>query len=360
MARNSLGKNFSVTSFGESHGPAIGVVIDGIPAGFTPDLSKVQQQLNRRKPGQSALTTQRTETDEFKILSGLFEGKTTGSPLTLIIENQNAKSADYEALKNVYRPSHADYTYEVKYGFRDYRGGGRSSARITAGWVAAGAIAEQYLQQFYHIEILAFVNRIYNIVSEFNDLSGLSRNYIDRNAVRCPDDDAVKRMIEAIEQAKEEKDSLGGSILCIANNLPAGLGEPVFGKLQAELGKAMLSIPAVKGIEFGEGIASTYLKGSQNNDAIALQDDKITTLTNRSGGLTGGISNGEPLFFTTYFKPVSSIGQSQQTVDRQGNNVSLKIEGRHDPCVLPRAVPIIESLAAIVLLDLILESKSMI
>lgn len=360
MARNSLGKNLSVTSFGESHGPAIGVVIDGIPAGFTPDFSKIQKQLNRRKPGQSSLTTQRNETDEFKILSGLFEGKTTGSPVTFIIENRDAKSADYEALKNVYRPSHADYTYDVKYGFRDYRGGGRSSARITAGWVIAGSLAEQYLQQFYNIEILAFVSRIYDIAADLNSLSDLNRHSIDQNAVRCPDEQAAKLMIEAIEKAKEEKDSLGGSIQCIANHLPAGLGEPVFGKLQAELGKAILSIPAVKGIEFGDGIASTYLKGSQNNDMLAVKGQKITTITNHSGGLTGGISNGEPLIFTTYFKPVSSIGKTQQTVDRQGNQVSLEIEGRHDPCVLPRAVPIIESLTAITLLDLLLESKSMI
>lgn len=356
MSRNSIGKNLVITSFGESHGTAIGAVIDGFPAGFALDLAKVQAQMNRRKPGQSAVTTDRKEGDEIKILSGFFEGKTLGSPIAVMIENQNAISADYDQLKAVYRPGHADLTYDKKYGHRDHRGGGRSSARITAGWVAAGAMAEQYLQLKYKIDIVAYVQRIFIIEANIDE-SKVTRKMVDASLVRCPDKAISKKMVEAIEIVKKEGDSFGGTIRCVVRNVPTGLGEPVFGKLHAELSKAILSIPSVKAITFGDGIASTYRTGSNSNDVFQNMDGKIKSQTNKAGGINGGISNGEDLIFMVFFKPVSSIAKSQKTINDKGENVELEITGRHDPCVLPRAVPIVEAMTALVLMDMALESS---
>ncbi len=356
MARNTIGGIFRVTSFGESHGKAIGVVIDGCPAGLAIDHSALQKQLDRRRPGQSEFTTQRNETDEVQILSGVFENQTTGSPIALLIPNKDARPEDYDALKTVYRPGHADFTYDAKDGFRDHRGGGRSSARITAGWVAAGAIAEQLLEAETDISIVAFVNRVHNLsLTEIPDK--LNRELIDSSAVRCPDKEISAQIENRIQQAKADGDSLGGSITCVVKNCPVGLGEPVFGKLSAELGRAMFSINAVKAVEFGDGIASTYRKGSENNDAFVGDDTGVHTATNRSGGIQGGISNGEDIIFQVHFKPTATISKTQQTVDSSGNNISLSAAGRHDPCVLPRAVAIVEGLTAIVLADLWLENK---
>jgi chorismate synthase len=357
LARNTIGKHFSVTSFGESHGEAVGAVIDGCPAGLELDMAAIQKQMDRRRPGQSNITTQRKETDAVRILSGIFQNKTTGSPICMLLENEDARSQDYDALAKVYRPGHADFTYDTKYGFRDHRGGGRSSARITAGWVAAGAIAEQFLQKKTSISIVAFVDRVHQISAQFQD-QNITRELVDSSAVRCPDPVASAAMEKAILEAKENGDSLGGSITCIVYNCPAGIGEPVFGKLHAELGKAMLSINAVKGVEFGDGFASTYRKGSENNDAFVGSEKGITTATNHSGGIQGGISNGQNIVFRIGFKPTSTIAQTQQTVDKEGNSVELNAGGRHDPCVLPRAVPIVEALTAIILADLFLENES--
>ncbi|MCC7298904.1 MAG: chorismate synthase [Bacteroidia bacterium] len=357
MSRNSLGYRFKISSFGESHGKAIGVLIDGCPAGLDLNLDAIQKQLNRRKPGQSELTTSRDESEEFEILSGVFDNKTTGAPICITIPNTGAKSSDYEAIKDVYRPGHADFTYDQKYHIRDYRGGGRSSARITAAWVAAGNIAEQYLQQVSKIEVVAWVDRIYNIKSNV-DTAFVTRDLVDESAVRCPDKNAASLMADAILVAKNEGDSLGGTIACVIRNCPAGLGEPVFGKIQAEIGHAILNLNAVKGIEFGDGFESSKRKGSENNDSFVNQDGHIATTTNHSGGMLGGISNGESIFFKVAFKPTSSIKKQQQTVDTSGNQIPLNIEGRHDPCVLPRAVPIIEALTALVMADLFLENQT--
>lgn len=359
MARNSLGKLFTVSSFGESHGEAVGVLIDGCPSGIKIDTQYIQTQLNRRRPGQSAITTSRDETDDFQIVSGVFEGITTGSPILILIHNNNQKSADYSHLKDVYRPSHADFTYDKKYGNRDYRGGGRSSARITAGWVAAGALAELVLQSIFTQPPIpvAWVNSIYNI--ELDKLTEVpTRNNIDANIVRCPDTNIANQMIQCIETARLEGDSLGGIISCIIPNMPIGLGEPVFGKMHAEIGHAMLNLNAVKGVEFGEGFHATKLKGSQHNDHLLETETGIRFATNHSGGLQGGISNGENIEFRVAFKPVASISKSQPTVDRNGQATELTVSGRHDPCVLPRAVSIVESLASIVILDLWLEQNA--
>lgn len=349
MAANTLGKILQVTLFGESHGEAVGAVLDGMPSNFTPDLDFIQKQLDRRRPGQSAVTTARAESDQVKIISGLFEKRTTGSPLTFLIENKNQKSEDYEALRHVYRPSHADYTYEKKYGIRDHRGGGRSSARITAPLVAAGAMAQDYLRQ-KNINIFAYVQSIHTIEC------GLSYNevdpaLIDKYTVRCPDESAAKKMTDIISAAKEEGDSLGGVITCVIQNCPAGLGEPYFGKLDTDLAQAMMSINAVKGFEIGGGFAMTRMKGHESNDAFENRDGHIKTKTNYSGGIQGGISNGETIYFNVAFKPPASIRQAQDSVDQDGKEIRLSVEGRHDPCVLPRAVPIVETLAALVIGD---------
>ena len=349
MIGNSFGEKFRITSFGESHGPAIGVVIDGCPAGIEIDYEKIQMELNRRKPGQSSITSARKEADEFEILSGVFEGKTLGTPIAIIVRNEDAKSKDYEYLKDTYRPSHADYTYEQKYGIRDYRGGGRSSARETIARVAAGAIAKQILEK-KGIKITAYVNQVGNIKLD-KHYSQVDFNNIEKNIVRCPDENIAQQMISAIETVKKEGDTLGGTIQCVIQNVEAGLGEPVFNKLQAVLAHAMMSINAVHGFEYGSGFEGATRKGSENNDEYENIDGKIRTKTNNAGGILGGISTGEDIYFNVAFKPIATILKKQQSVNAHGENITLQNEGRHDPCVLPRAVPIVEAMAALVLVN---------
>ena len=348
---NSYGTLFRITTFGESHGPAIGVVIDGCPAGLMIDESFVQAELTRRKPGQSKITTQRKEDDNFKILSGVFEGKSTGTPIALIIENQDQRSKDYSHIAKTFRPSHADYTYEAKYGHRDYRGGGRSSARETAARVAAGAIAKLLLKQS-NIEILAYVSGVGDIAAP--DYNQLDLSQIESNIVRCPDTETADKMIALIDRVRLDRDTIGGVVTCVIKNAPIGLGEPVFDKLHAELGKAMLSINAVKGFEYGSGFEGTKLRGSQHNDEFYNEGGRIRTRTNFSGGIQGGISNGEDIYFNVAFKPVATIMQDQNSVDKEGNDTVVSGKGRHDPCVVPRAVPIVEAMAALVLADFLL------
>ena len=345
---NSLGHNFRITSFGESHGEGVGVVIDGCPAGLKIDMKFIQNELNRRKPGQSKITTQRKESDEFQLLSGVFEETTTGAPITIFIPNQDAKSKDYSHIKDQFRPSHADYTYQKKYGIRDYRGGGRSSARITAGWVAAGAIAKQVLKE---ISFQAYVSQVGDLKLD-DDYSKLDFSEIEKNDVRCPDRKMADQMFQLIDSVRKDGDTIGGVVTCVIKNVPAGLGEPVFGKFHAELGKAMLSINAVKGFEYGSGFGGASMKGSEHNDAFAKDGENIKTKTNYSGGIQGGISNGEDIYFKVAFKPVATIMRDQKSVDAEGNDVTVSGKGRHDPCVVPRAVPIVEALAACVLADL--------
>ena len=356
MAGNSFGEIFRITTFGESHGKAIGVVIDGCPAGLEIDLDFIQQELDRRKPGQSAITTQRKESDIFEILSGIFEGKTLGSPITITIKNEDAKPEDYAHLKETYRPSHADFTYEEKYGLRDYRGGGRASARETAARVIAGALAKQLLKKS-GIEIVAYVSSVGKIQVEKNYLQ-LDLSKTESNIVRCPDEETANRIIELIQEAKAKGDTIGGIISCVIKNTPVGLGEPVFDKLHADLGKAMLSINAVHGFEYGSGFAGTKMNGSEHNDVFEKSSDgKIITQSNNSGGIQGGISNGMDIYFNVAFKPVATIMQTQSTVDKEGNETEIKGKGRHDPCVVPRAVPIVEAMAALVLADHLLRNK---
>lgn len=363
MSRNSIGKNLVITSFGESHGSFIGAVVDGFPANFTVNLSAIQQQLNRRKPGQSALTTQRAEDDQIQCISGIFEGKSLGSPITFLIANKDQKPEDYQQLKDQFRPGHADLLYQQKYGHRDHRGGGRSSARITAGWVAAGALAQQWLQENHNIQITAWVNQIHHIQAETRITQATeipSLQAIDASPVRCPDPIAAKQMETAIQQAKTDGNSLGGIIQCYITGVPMGVGEPVFGKLQAQLALYLTNINAVKGISFGEGFQAAHMKGSEHNDAwIARSQANHTTQfgtkTNHAGGIVGGIATGEPIWFQLAFKPTSSIALPQNTVNSAGETVELETTGRHDPCVLPRAVPIVESMSALALMDLILE-----
>ena len=352
MASNSIGSIFKVSSFGESHGKGIGVLLDGVPSGILVDESFITYALQRRRPGQSAVTTGRKEQDEFQILSGVFENKTLGSPVCIWIPNTDQQPADYEHLKSIYRPGHADFTYDAKYGFRDYRGGGRSSARITAGWVAAGALAELALKQLYpDINIVAWVKQIHTIASNPSVIPQ-NREQVDINIVRCPDTQAATLMESAILNAKDDGDSLGGLIGCNIENLPTGLGEPVFDKLSARLAQAMMSINAVKGFHIGDN--PVVLKGSEMNDAFVYGEGQIATVTNHSAGIQGGIANGMPVFFDVLFKPTSTIRKTQKTVDGDGNIRELSAEGRHDPCVLPRAVPIVEAMAAITLFDMVL------
>jgi chorismate synthase len=355
MAGNTFGQLFRITTFGESHGAAIGVVIDGCPSGVEINIEQIQQELNRRKPGQSAITSARKESDEFEILSGIFEGKTLGTPIGIIIRNEDAKSKDYEYLKDTYRPSHADYTYEQKYGIRDYRGGGRSSARETVARVAAGAIAKQILAS-KGIQINAFVNQVGNIKLE-KHYSELNFQNIESNIVRCPDETTAQQMIQAIEEVKKQGDTLGGTIQCVIQNTPIGLGEPVFDKLHAVLAHAMLSINAAHGFEYGSGFAGASKKGSENNDEWENVDGKIRTKTNHAGGILGGIATGEDIYFNVAFKPIATILKQQQSINSKGEEITFQNEGRHDPCVLPRAVPIIEAMAALVLVDFLLLSK---
>lgn len=346
---NSFGTLFRFTTFGESHGKAIGCVIDGCPSGVILDLAFIQTELNRRKPGQSAITTQRNEPDEFEVVSGLFEGKTTGAPLTFLVYNKDQQSADYDKLKDVYRPSHADFTYEKKYGLRDYRGSGRASARETLARVIAGAVAKQILKK-EGIQFNAFVKQVGNISIPATAYP-VDVSLTEQNMVRCPHIETADKMIALIEKVKAEGDSVGGVISCIIKNAPVGLGEPVYNKLHAALGNAMLSINAVKGFEIGSGFEGSAMRGSQHNDAINFENNKITHLTNYSGGVEGGISTGEEITFSLAFKPTSTIAKEQHTINTQNKNVQLSASGRHDACVLPRAVPIVEAMAAVVILD---------
>lgn len=345
MPGSSIGYIFKLSTFGESHGSAIGGVIDGVPSGIEIDIQEIQNELDRRKPGQSRITTQRKEADVVQILSGLFDGKTTGAPIGFIIPNEDQRSKDYDHNKDVFRPSHADYTYTKKYGIRDHRGGGRSSARETANWVVAGAIAKQILKKI-GVDIIAYVDQVGSI--KLNDKRWYSKDEVESNVVRCPDQKLAQEMEELILSVKKEGDTLGGAIRCIIKNVPLGLGEPVFDKLHANLGKAMLSINAVKGIEFGLGFDGISQKGSELND-LFLADG--STKTNHSGGIQGGISNGMPIDFRVAFKPVATILKEQNTIDDAGNVVTMQGKGRHDPCVVPRAVPIVEALSAMVILD---------
>jgi chorismate synthase len=355
VAGNSFGHIFKLSTFGESHGEAVGGIIDGCPAGLKIDPDFVQQELERRKPGQSHIVTQRKESDEVKFLSGIFEGVTTGAPIGFIIYNENQKSKDYDHLKDAFRPSHADFTYEEKYGHRDHRGGGRSSARETASRVVAGAIAKLLLQQ-YKIRIFAYVSQVQNI--KLTALhTEIDPGNIEKNIVRCPDERTAQQMIELIENIRKQGDTVGGTITCVAQHVPVGLGEPVFDKLHAELGKAMLSINAVKGFEYGAGFNAIHHKGSELNDVFENRDG-IRTKTNHSGGIQGGISNGEDIYFNVAFKPVATLMQKQQSINKAGEEIVLEGRGRHDPCVLPRAVPIVEAMTALVLADYLLLNKN--
>ncbi len=346
MASNTLGRNLKLTTFGESHGIAIGGVLDGIPAGLALDINSIQKELDRRRPGQSKLTTQRNEADQVQILSGLFEGITTGAPIGFIIPNTDQRSKDYSEIKDIYRPSHADYTYHKKYKHYDYRGGGRASARETANWVVAGAIAKQLLLRD-NISAHAWVKSVYTISIPV-PYTELDLQTIDDNLVRCPHSETAQKMIALIEKTKKEGNSVGGVIQCIVSGLKPGIGDPIFEKLNANLAKAMMSINAVKGFEIGSGFAGTLLKGSEHND---LFDTSENTLTNYSGGIQGGISNGQDLVMTIAFKPVATINQKQKSISKSGKEVILNPKGRHDPCVLPRAVPIVEAMAALVIAD---------
>ncbi len=348
---NTFGNLFRVTTFGESHGIALGGVIDGCPAGIELDVDLIQKDLNRRKPGQSKITTQRKEKDEVRILSGVFEGKTTGTPIGFTIENTNQKSKDYSHIKDNYRPSHADLVYDEKYGFRDYRGGGRSSARETVSRVVAGAIAKQFLKD---ITIDAYVNQVGRIKSD-KAYSDLNLKQAEQNIVRCPDLDIAEQMITFISETKKKGDTVGGVIRCVIKGLPMGLGQPVFDKLHARLGTAMLSINAVKGFSYGSGFDGVKMYGSEHNDMF--NTDK-STKTNFSGGIQGGISNGMDVYFDVAFKPVATLIQAYETIDHQGNIVQTHGKGRHDPCVVPRAVPIVEAMAALVLADFMLLKRT--
>ena len=350
MAGNSFGTLFKISTFGESHGTAIGGTIDGCPAGVEIDLDLVQKDMDRRKPGQSSIVTQRKEPDTVKFLSGIFEGKTTGTPIGFIIENSNQKSKDYSHIKDTYRPSHADYTYDKKYGNRDYRGGGRSSARETACRVVAGAVARQVLGD---MKITAYTSSVGDIQLN-KTYQELDFRHTEENAVRCPDPATAEKMEAYIKEIRSQGDTVGGVVECVIQNVPVGLGEPVFDKLHAQLGKAMLSINAVKGFEYGSGFSGTALKGSEHND---LFNEDGSTKTNLSGGIQGGISNGMDIYFKVAFKPVATVMQKQETINSKGEKVEMQGKGRHDPCVVPRAVPIVEAMAALVMADFFLLNK---
>lgn len=356
MAGNSFGTLFKLVSYGESHGKAIGGIIEGCPAGLEIDLEFIQTQLDRRRPGQSHLATQRNESDQVEFLSGIFEGKSTGTPIAFQIQNKDQRSKDYSHVKDTYRPSHADYVYEAKYGARDYRGGGRASARETACRVVAGAIA-QLLLKSQGVEVKAYVKQIGRIESTKN-YSEIDLNLIDSNLVRCPDLEAASLMQELIEKTKEEGETLGGIIQGLALNLPPGLGEPVFDKLHADLAKAMLSINAVKGFDYGSGFRAAQMKGSEHNDIFEMKGEKLRTKSNFSGGIQGGISNGEDIYFRVAFKPVATLMKDQESVNQQGEKIKIEGKGRHDVCVLPRAVPIVEAMCALVLADHLLRNKT--
>lgn len=354
---NTFGQLFRVTTFGESHGPAVGVVIDGCPAGLKLSERDFWQDLARRKTGQSALVSSRQEDDHVEILSGVFEGKTMGTPIALIVRNANAKSEHYEMLKKSYRPSHADFTYDQKFGARDHRGGGRASARETVARVMAGVIAKKLLNLESRISVLGYVKQVGDIVADV-DPEKVSFKMVESNMVRCPDTQVAKKMIERIQQVQKKGDTIGGVVECVVKNVPVGLGDPVFDKLKATLAHAMMSLPATMGFEVGSGFGSLGMLGSQHNDVFLMKGKKIVTKTNNSGGIQGGISNGMPIVFRTVFKPVATIFQPQQTVTKEGKKTTLTMYGRHDPCVVPRAVVIVEAMAAIVLADALMRQKA--
>ena len=356
MAGNSYGTLFKITTFGESHGPALGVIIDGCPPGIEINGEWLKMELERRRPGQSAITTQRKEEDQVEILSGVFEGRTTGTPLCMVIHNKDQKSKDYSHIADKFRPSHADYTYQAKYGLRDYRGGGRSSARETVARVAAGCIAKHFLIK-QKMRIQAYVSQVghLKIQKPFKDLPLF---LAETNEVRCPDPEMAPRMIDLIKEVKKEGDTIGGVISCVIENVPPGLGEPVFDKLHAELGKAMLSINAAKGFEYGSGFAGVEMRGSTHNDVFEKQGDEVRTKTNNSGGVQGGISNGMDIHFKVAFKPVATIMRDQDSLNEAGENTTVTGKGRHDPCVVPRAVPIVEAMAALVMMDFWLRQQA--
>lgn len=358
MAGNSFGELFKITTFGESHGGAVGVVVDGCPPGLELCESDIQEQLDRRKPGQSDITTPRKEEDTIHILSGVFDGFTTGTPILMLAYNKDTRSSDYDELKTLFRPSHADFTYLAKYGLRDWRGSGRASARETLGRVAAGAIARKFLQESLGIEILSYVEQVGSVQSSI-DHENVSLDEIEANIIRCPDREAAPKMIDLVRAVQADGDSIGGVIRGVIKNVQPGLGEPVFDKLHADLGKAMLSINAVKGFEIGLGFNAVHLRGSQHNDAFVLNDaGEVTTRTNNAGGVLGGISTGTTITFRVAFKPVATIAKEQDTVTTDGKAVKLEASGRHDPCVLPRAVPIVDAMAALVIADHVLRDKA--
>lgn len=354
---NTFGHLFRITTFGESHGGGVGVVIDGCPPLLEISEAEIQVDLDRRRPGQSKITTPRRETDTCEIISGVFEGKTTGTPIAILVRNQDARSQDYDEMAIKYRPSHADATYDAKYGIRSWQGGGRSSARETIGRVAAGAIAKKILKQVAGVEIIGYVKRIKDLEA-IVDPNTVTLEQVESNIVRCPDAESAERMIELIDQTRRNKDSIGGVVECVARHVPRGLGEPVFDKLEADLAKAVMSLPASKGFEIGSGFAGTLLTGSKHNDEFYIgENGDIRTFTNRSGGIQGGISNGENIILRVAFKPTATIGKEQRTVTRTGEETTLAAKGRHDPCVLPRAVPMVEAMVALVLCDHLLRHR---
>ncbi|MDO8577145.1 MAG: chorismate synthase [Candidatus Daviesbacteria bacterium] len=357
MAGNTFGNLFRITTFGESHGGMVGAVVDGCPPGIKISEDEIQKELDRRKPGQSSITTPRKEEDEIKIMSGVFEGKTTGTPILLLAYNKDICPEDYQEMKDLFRPGHADFTYTKKYGFRDWHGSGRASARETLARVAAGAIAKKYLKENLGIEILSFVEQVGDIKTDI-DFNCVKMEEIESNIIRCPDPKIAQAMIALIEKIKSEGDSIGGVIRGVIKNVPIGLGEPVFDKLPADLAKAFVSINAVKGFEIGSGFEGVKMKGSEHNDQFISENKKIKLKTNFAGGTLGGISNGETIYFRVAFKPVSTISKQQETVDTDGNKTHLEAAGRHDPCVLPRAVPIVDAMAALVIMDHYLRHKA--
>ena len=358
MSGNSFGNLFKITTCGESHGGAVGVIVDGCPAGLEITEAEIQAELDRRKPGQSAITTPRSEADVIHIFSGVFEGKTTGTPILLLAYNKDQRSEDYNHLKDVFRPSHADYTYITKYGLRDYRGSGRASARETLARVAAGAIKKKYLKLKLGIEVLSYVDQVGNIKADICHQK-VKIDDVESNIIRCPDQETAKQMIRLVEEVRDDGDSIGGTITCVIRNVPAGLGEPVFDRIQADLAKAMLSINATKGFEIGSGFAGVTMRGSEHNDPFTIDTNgKVVTKSNNAGGVLGGISSGEDIYFRVAFKSVSTISKKQQTVTIANELIDLEAHGRHDPCVLPRAVPVVDAMAAMVILDHYLINKS--
>jgi chorismate synthase len=357
MVGSTFGTLFKITTWGESHGGAVGVVVDGCPARLPIDVATIQAELDRRKPGQSRLTTPRQEADKVEILSGVFEGQSLGSPISMLVWNEDARSHAYDHLKNVYRPSHADLTYELKYGVRNWQGGGRASARETVGRVAAGAIAKQILQTQCGTSIVAYVKQVHTLVADVVP-DDVTLEQVESNIVRCPDSNAAKLMEERIDRARRDGDALGGIVELVAKNVPPGLGEPVFDKLKADLAKALMSIPATMGFQIGSGFQSVTMTASEHNDAYYADGERIRTRTNRSGGIQGGISNGENIVLQVAFKPTATIHKKQETVDTEGHATVLEAKGRHDPCVLPRAVPIVEAMVALVLVDQFLRQRA--